>query len=210
MSDREEIRWKLKNLQDIISAVVDAHQSEQDNIVESWKETSNAIIKGRNTVLGTIGFGIILLVSLVSIDEFNRDYVNYIPMAIVVAFVIFLGINVIVFKLGQKFYDISDEYSKDNLELLEFKGWIVGYSLREDVTFEQIKFLILFVQVMTQSISYHLKDLGYKKLRSEKPNQDEFRTHYGNAKKYLNYFEKINVKLVGKIKSFINEFEDNE
>ncbi len=210
MSDREEIRWKLKNLQEIISAVVDAHQSEQDNIIENWKETSNAVIKGRNTTLGAIGFGIILLVSLVSIGEIDRENVNYIPMAIIVAFVIYLGINAIVYKLGQKFYDISDEYNKDNLELLEFKGWIIGYSMREDVTFEQIKLLILFVQVITQSISYHLKNLGYKKLNSEKPDQDEFRTHYDNAKKYLNYFEKINVKLVGKIKSFISEFEDNE
>ena len=210
MSDREEIRWKLKNLQEIISAVVDAHQSEQDNIIENWKETSNAVIKGRNTTLGAIGFGIILLVSLVSIGEIDRENVNYIPMAIIVAFVIYLGINAIVYKLGQKFYDISDEYNKDNLELLEFKGWIIGYSMREDVTFEQIKLLILFVQVITQSISYHLKNLGYKKLNSEKPDQDEFRTHYDNAKKYLKYFEKINVKLVGKIKSFISEFEDNE
>jgi len=208
--DREEIRWKLKNLHDMIDSSLEGHQKESEDFKNDWRELSTAFIHGRNTIIGGIGFGILLLISLISIEVIGNENTLYIPISIVVIIGIFLGINLYLNWLGKKYFELDEEYTKQILELLEFQGWMLGHSMREDIKFERIILLLYFVVAFGKASSYQLKYKAYNIFGGVEPDQSEFLEAYEIAKKNLQMFEPINVKAVKRIKSFVQDFESHK
>jgi len=148
MSDREEIRWKLSNIQEVLAISRDEHEKEQENFQKAWKDLSEQLIRGRNTLVGGIGFGVLLIISLISIDSISNDYVWIIPVGIIVALVLYVIINIILKLQADKYYELDDEYQQQVLDLIEFESWYIGYSLRDEITADNIWFSLHFVVVV--------------------------------------------------------------
>ena len=207
-TDREEIRWKLQILSDLVSSTIETHEGERKKLEETWEKLERGLSEARNIWLGGIGFAIGIWISLISIGSVPKEQAWYIIIGMVLGFVIFVGINLYVGKMGRKFYVLDNKYEQDKLDLLKFEGWLLGRSMREDVTLEQIAILLIFMGVITQILSYDLKYLAHKTFKSEKPKKEDFQVTYELAKNNLAHIQSLGLKEeCNRIESFIKEFE---
>jgi len=207
-TDREEIRWKLQILSEMISTTIEVHEGERKKLEENWEKLETKLIEGRNIWLGGIGFAIGIWISLISIGSVPKEQAWYIIIGMIIGLVIFVGTNLYVGKLSGKFYDLDGKYEQDKIDLLKFEGWLLGRSMREDVTLEQIAILVIFIGVITQVISYDLKNLVHKTFKSGKPKKEDFQGAYELAKNNLTHIQSLGLKEeFSRIESFIKQFE---
>ncbi len=208
MSEREEIRWKLSNIQNVVSTSIKEHEKERENFQSLWNDFFKQTIQGRNTMVGGIGFGILLAISLISIDALSDEYIWIVPIGIVIALVIFVAMNIFLNKHGKKYYKLDEEYQRQVLEVFGFQSWLTGYSLREDVHFDHILLLVYFTMMYTQAISYDIKMKAYEIFGTEKPNIGEFKQNYEQFKnKNMEKFDHLDITAVKRVKNFIKILE---
>lgn len=210
MSDREEIRWKLSNFSQFISNSINLHEKEQDNVAKIRNDVHRDLIQGRNTLVGGIGFGILLIISLISIEVLDKFYILIVPIAIVVALLIYVGFNFLTDKILKKYYELDNEYQTQIVELLEFEGWFTGYSFREDIDNKQIMFLLYYVTVFVNAIAYDIKSKSAEILGGEKPKIEDHSQYYEIIKENMVEAEKLTTNATLRIKNFIEKIEFQE
>jgi len=210
MSDREEMRWKFQQIQEIITTSRLEHDKERDNHLRDWDDLHSQTISGRNTILGGIGFVILLIVALASIDEIYKEYLWIIAVLIVVGLSIFVLTNLWIFRVGQKIYNVDEVYEQQILEMIGVESWFIGCSLDENITKEQLALLVYFIHDYVQALSYLLKDSYYKIHKGEHKEHEGFKNVWNEAKNHYESYEKLNSSARERISTFIKTFEENE
>jgi len=102
------------------------------------------------------------------------------------------------------------EYEQVRQNLMNYKGWISGASLRDDINKDKIVLLSSTTLVISEVVSYKLIMTAHTKLKTEKPVQDIYRKTYDDAKKNLELYKTINLPFADMIIQFVEEFEKNE
>ena len=103
MSDREEIRWKFQQIQQVTETARLGHEKERENKRRDWDDLLNQAIVSRNSLLGGIGFLIVLIAALSAIDEVYKGYFWIIVVLIIIGLVLFGSFNIWVNKVGKKY-----------------------------------------------------------------------------------------------------------
>lgn len=210
MSDREEMRWKFQQVQEIVTMSRLEHDKERDNHLQDWNDLYDQVVSGRNTILGGIGFVILLIVALTSIDGIYKEYLWLIVVLIVIGLSIFVLTNIWLNLIGKRVYLIDEIYKQQILELVEVESWFIGCSLDENITKEQLVLLVYFISDYVQALSYLLKDNYYKIHKKEHQEHEEFREAWDNTKNHYNNYEKLNKNAKKQIENFIKIYEENE
>ncbi|MGI0057173.1 MAG: hypothetical protein ACREAK_07345 [Nitrosarchaeum sp.] len=211
-SDREEIRWKMQVLSEMMSNMLAEHKNEKE-VLNNWLEMRNkSWIELRNTMLTGIGFGIGIWISLISIGIIDKMHAWFIVIGIASGAAIYIGINVYLFKVTKDIIPLVTLYEKQTYELIKLKGWIAGRSMREDVTRDLIELLGAFIVVSSQASVYEARQYVHTKFKeAKKPNQEEFRDGYNIAKNHLDSFQIPGLnEAYSRIESFIKDFEKND
>jgi hypothetical protein len=201
-AEREGVRWKLDKILSLLDGLIQMHQTEQKSYSDYWESLSNSIHQVRNTILAGIGFGIGILISLITIDVFQKSDVNFIIYGLIGSGIIYFGSNAILHFNFKKYQSLNEVYENDLIELYEFKGWLIGSITSEEVKQEHVELLKNLIHVVTQSIGYDLK-LKTKELFNEsEPDKKEYEDSINIAKENLDYFKKIELKIIKRIERF--------
>jgi len=201
-SDREEIRWKLDKIFSLLDSIIQIHQTEQKSYTDYWESLSTSIHQARNTLLAIIGFGIGVLISLITIDIFQKSDVNFIIYGLVAAGIIYFGSNIGLRLIYKKYQSLNELYEKDLIDLYEFQGGLIGDAISEEIKQDHLEFLKKIIHVVTQAMDYELRLKRYELFKEEKPDKKEYEDSIKIAKENLNYFKKMNLKIVKKIEKF--------
>jgi len=207
-SEREEIRWELDKIFEFVNWLITLHQSEQKSFWEQYEKTHSGLITARNSIIAGIGFGIGVIIGLISIGELERTFVDFLGFGLIVAGMVFIGTNVLLYLVGKKFQELYKAYENDILELLELKGWLLGASIKDrPQNKEQIIFLTEFTYVISQVIAHNIESKIHELLKKEIEELVDVNKPYVIAKKNIEHYKKLNLKIVKTIEKFIDEFE---
>ena len=210
-SDKEEIRWELDKIFEFVNWLITLHQREQKSIWEGYEKSHSGGITARNSIIAGIGFGIGVLISLISIGELERTFVDFLVYGMIGAGIVFIGMNVLLYFVGKKYRLLYEAYENDVLALLELKGWLLGASIKDKPqNKEQIIFLTEFTYVISQVIAHNMESKIHELLKKEITEVVDVNQPYAIAKKNFEHYKKIDLKIVKTIEKFINEFEKNE
>ena len=206
--NREEIRWKLSLLSELITVELEQHEGERKELEEKSDKYTQALFTSRNTAMAGIGFVIALWISLISIGAVPTENAWYIIIGIVAAAIIFFGINLLSYKIGDKYYSLDTVYRKYTLDMLNIKGWALGVSMKEDVNFSQILTITNFINVFVHVIAFSLQTKANELLNYDKPKLKDFRQYYEIAKNYNDQFKMLGLPNQNKeIETFMRKFE---
>jgi len=205
-SDREEIRWELDKIFEFVNWLINLHQSEQKTVWAQYEKTHSGGITVRNSIIAGIGFGIGVIISLVSIGELEREFVDFVVYGLIGAGIVFIGINVLLYFVGKKYQLLHLAYETDILELLELKGWLLGASIKDKPkNKEQIIFLTEFTFVISQVIGHNIQ-LKIQDLFKEEPQElKDVQKTYVIAKKNLEHYKKLDLKIIKTIEKFVKD-----
>lgn len=208
--DREEIRWELDKIFEFLNWLFHLHQNEQKTFWEGYEKIHSGFIKGRNSIIAVVAFGIGVIISLVSIEELEREYVGFVVYGLIGAAIVFIGTNILLYFIGKKFVLLNEAYENDVTELLELKGWLLGASIKDKPNKEQIMFLTKFTFVISQVIGYNIGLKAQKLFKQDHPELKEVKEGYQIAKENLEHYKKLDLKIVKTIEKFIKDFEKKD
>ncbi len=209
--DREEIRWKFQVLSDSMNTALQINENERKILEQSLEKISKETRGIRNTFIGIIGFTIGLIVSLVSMDAIEKNYLWGIVAGFILALIIFVGSNMYIYKWGDKANSINVKYTQIQSDLIKLKGDTSASALDENITHDQVKLVINFIFVMGQVIGYETGLFSHNILKTPKPEQENYRSAYEMAKEKLDEFRKlVDAKYITRVELFIHVFEKNE
>lgn len=209
-SEKEEIRWELDKIFEFVNWIITLHQSEQNSFWEQYEHSHSGLITLRNSIIAGIGFGIGVIIGLISIGELERTYVDFLGFGLIVAGMVFIGTNVLLYLVGKKFQELYQAYENDVLELLELKGWLLGVSIKDKPQNKgQIIFLTEFTYVISILIAHNIESKIHELLKKEITELVDVQKAYAIAKKDFEDYKKIDLKIVKTIEKFIDEFEKN-
>lgn len=211
--NRAEIRWKIQLLLELITLSLSQIEQEKEKYETSGKNLLAELEKIRNNILAFVGFIIILLLTLISIEIIEKEHVWYIIPLILIGGADYFGLNILAGKIYKPYPLIQEKFTEIDLALLHLRGYLTGVTIVEELTKEQVILLAAFISVIIQSYTYELGYYVVKILKSPKPQQEEYRKNYKLAKLNIEQFKKITTlkpEYVKKVESFIKEFEKNE
>ena len=208
--DREEIRWELDKILDFLNSLIQLHQSEQNAFWNIYEKIHSWFINGRNSIIAVIGFGIGIIISLVAIEELGREYLIFIVYGLVGASIVFVGINIFLNKIGKKYQTVNEAYANYFLELLETKGWLLGASIKDLPTKEQLIFLVNFTFVISQVIGYNIQSKLKNFFKGNYPEFKAVKQAFLIAKENLEEYKKLDLKIVKTIEEFVRDFEKKD
>ena len=210
-SEREEIRWKFQVLVDSMENVIQILQNERTGFLDYLEKYVHERREIRNTILGMTAFGIVLLVSLISIKILQEDLVWMIIPAMVGGSIVYLIVQRDVYSTALKIHKLNSKYLIIIDDMLKIKGFFTGLSLREDTQKELILKLIQYSFVMPQIFAYEGANYAHDIIKSPKPNQEIFRETYNTIKQNLDEIKEIGIEPLNyKFDLFLKEFEKNE
>jgi len=206
-SEREEIRWELDKIFEFLNSLLHLHQNEQKTIWDGYEKIHSGFIKGRNSIIAGVAFGIGIIISLVSIEELEREYVGFVVYGLIGAAIVFIGTNILLYFVGKKYQLLNEAYENDVTELLELKGWLLGASLKDKPNKEQIMFLTKFTFIISQVIGYNIQLKSKNLFKQAPPELKEVKVAHQIAKENLEHYKKLDLKIVKTIEKFIKDFE---
>jgi len=210
-SEREEIRWELDKIFEFVNWLITLHQSEQKLIWEQYEKTHSGVITARNSIIAGIGFGIGVIIGLISIGELERTFVDFLVYGLIGAGIVFIGMNVLLYFVGKKYQLLYEAYGNDILALLELKGWLLGGSIKDrPQNKEQIVFLAEFTYVISIVIGHNIQLKIRELFKEEITETIDTQKPYVIAKKNLEHYKKIDLRIIQTIEKFIDEFEKNK
>ena len=116
--------------------------------------------------------------------------------------------NVLLYFVGKKYRLLYEAYENDVLALLELKGWLLGASIKDKPqNKEQIVFLAEFTYVISQVIGHNMQLKIHELFKEEPAETIEMQEAYGVAKKNLENYKKLDLRIIQTIEKFIDEFE---
>ena len=207
MSDREEVRWKLSNLQKLVSSAINRYEKHFDIVYAEGENLYKKAIQERNTLVGGIGFGILLVISLVSMELLSEDYVVSIPIGIGVALTIFALINILATERMKKYNEFIQEFQIQKSELTELEGWLTGIAIRDDIKSENIFTLTYLVSSIFDVMDYDLELTKHRILGLEKPNIEKHAQSCNKIKYNLENSEIPDLKIILRLKKFLKQLD---
>lgn len=163
-------------------------------------------ITARNSIMAGIGFGIGIIISLVSIEELGREYLAFVSYGLIAAAIVFIGTNLLLNISGKKYLSINTSYANDLLGLFELKGWFIGASIKDKPNKEQIDFLAKFTFVISLVISYNIQLKLQELFKVDNPEIKSIEDAYQIAKDNLEYYKKLDLRIVKVVEKFVEEF----
>lgn len=210
-SEREEIHWKFQIFLDATDNTIQLHENERVGLLSYLEKYAQEKKEIRNTLIGMIAFGIVLLVSLISIKIVEEGLAWFIIPSLIGAVAVYLKINIGNYRTALKFHNLNIKYLQIKEDLIKFKGLITGLALKDEIPEEEVHRLIEYSFLLTQIFAYEIGYSAHKIIKSPKPIQELYRESYNIIKQNLDQIKRIGLEEhKTRFDLFLKVFEKND
>jgi len=210
-TNREEIHWKFQILINLIDSTIQLHENERGGLLNYLEKYAHERKEIRNTLLGMMAFGIVLLVSLISIKIVEGSIAWLIIPSLIGAGAVYLITNMKVYSTALKIHNLNTKYLRIIEDLIKLKGFHSGIALKDEIPKDELLKIVEHYLLITQIFSYEIGHFAHNIIKSPKPNQELFRESYNKIKQNLEQIKGIGIEEQDiRFDLFLKQFEKNE